>query len=361
MTNAAITQLRLHNQQISNHNFNKPEQVVEWLGAVQAQDYYAALWAIGLRMDNASQDLVEKAITDKKIIRSWPMRGTLHFVAPENIRWMLKLLTPRIIARSQTQYKQSGLDNKVFTKSKKIFIKALEGGRQLTRNQLYQHLEKVKISTAEQRGLHILGYLAQEGLICLAARKGKQQTFALLDEWVPNTKTLTSDEAIVKLTQLYFTSHGPATVHDFAWWTGLTIAEANRGIEMTKSQLHSETIANKIYWMAQQTAAIKNKTTNACMLPVYDEYLVGYKDRSAAHNPAYDNEIKMSIFQPAIIINGKVSGTWRRNFEKKTLNIVASAFSSFTKNQELGIYTEGDRYSNFIGALSTVMVIETFA
>jgi len=180
-----IARLRLHNQQIAGATFNQPSDVVAWLGAVQAQDYLGALWAVGLRMRNAVEADIERALANRTIIRTWPMRGTLHFVAAADVRWMIELLTPRIVAGSARRlHQQFGLDEATFARGKELFARALQGGKQLTRNAMYKALEAGGISTDGQRGLHILGRLAHDGVICFGARVGKQQTFALLDELV---------------------------------------------------------------------------------------------------------------------------------------------------------------------------------
>ncbi|MBI1879200.1 MAG: AlkZ family DNA glycosylase [Chloroflexi bacterium] len=199
MTPQDIAQYRLYHQQIATTKFKKPSQVVSWLGAMQAQDYAGAKWSAGLRLPDATDADIEQAIADKTIIRTWPMRGTLHFVAAEDARWLLKLLTPRIIAQTAGRYRQLELDEATFARSKELFAQALQGGKQLTRNEMLQLLEKASISTAGQRGYHILGRSAQDGLICFGAPQGKQQTFTLLDEWAPATKSLERDEALAEL------------------------------------------------------------------------------------------------------------------------------------------------------------------
>src|SRR5262249_26765744 len=179
---------RLHNQHLAGSSFSSPDEAVRWFGAVQAQDYPGSLWAIGMRVQNATESAVEQSIAERKIIRTWPMRSTLHFVPPEDVRWMLKLLTPRVIVRSQARYRQLELDDGVFTQCRKLFEKALQGGKQLSRDAMYKVLLAEGISTSESRGLHILGRLAQDGVICFGSRQGKQQTFVLLHEWVPEAK-----------------------------------------------------------------------------------------------------------------------------------------------------------------------------
>lgn len=252
-----IARHRLFNQQISRPPFEKPGDLVCWFGAVQAQDYLPALWAVGLRTRRAVEATVEQAIAQRSIIRTWPMRGTLHFVAPNDAHWMLQLLTPRVVASSARRYRELELDDAVFARAEKKVIAALQGGNRLTRRALYDALAAAGISTASSRGLHIVGYLAQRRVICFGPRAGKQPTLVLLDEWVPNAKRLERPEALTELTTRYFTSHGPATVHDFAWWSGLTIADVRAGLEGATSRLLSEVIDGRTYWFAatKQAAA----------------------------------------------------------------------------------------------------------
>src|SRR5687768_7903098 len=308
MTSSNILHARLINQQIAAHKFKSPGEVVKWFGAVQAQDYPGALWAVGLRLNNATETDIEKAIANKTILRTWPMRGTLHFVAPEDARWMLQLLTPRIISRAAAIHRNAGLDEKVFAKSRRVITKALQGGKQLERKEMYRVLEDAKISTSETRGLHILGVLAQQGLICFGPRKGKQPSFVLLDEWVPESKPIKGDEALATLAQQYFTSHGPATLQDFVWWSGLTVVNAKRGLDIVKKNFSEVVFNDNCYWMQDDTLLNAGKLKSLYLLPNFDEYLVGYKDRSASVEMNFAKQIFSvnGIFSPVLLINGKV-------------------------------------------------------
>jgi len=221
MTLSDVARYRFSNQLIARQTARTPAEVVAWLGAMQAQDFLGAKWSVGLRALGVSDATVDQALADRTIVRTWPMRGTLHFVAPGDVRWMLALLASRVLAASKGRWQSLGLNDNIFAQSQKVFRQALHGG-QLTRNEMYQALERAKISTAGQRGYHLLWRNAQEGLICLDAPQGKQQTFVLLDEWVPPAKPLQREEALAKLVLRYFVSHGPATVKDFVWWSGLT-------------------------------------------------------------------------------------------------------------------------------------------
>lgn len=329
-----LASLRLYNQHIYEPRFSAPEDLVQWMGAIQAQDYPGSLWAIGLRLKSNNQEDIEASVRDKKIVRSWPMRGTLHFVAAQDLQWMLQLLAPRVIKRTAGLYRQAGLDNKVFAKSRKIIIAALSGGHELTRNEIYTLLERGKISPGEQRGLHILIHLAQEGLICFGPRNGKQHTFVLLDEWLGSAKIPEREEAFAKLATIYFRSHGPATINDFAWWCGLTLSEVKTAIQLAGSGLTEEKVDGQSYWMVSQ-AKHKAVSKSIFLLPSFDEYLVAYKDRTAAFDQKFMNQIKASgngIFSSPLIVNGRVNGVWKRSIVKSEVMVNVNAFAPLSKS-----------------------------
>lgn len=357
MTMKDIIRHRLHRQQLAKPEFATAGEVVSWLGAVQSQDYLGALWSIGQRMKKSVEADIEQAIADKSIIRTWPMRGTLHFVAPKDIRWMLKYLTPRVMIRAAGIYRQSGLEKKDFTKSAKLFEKALEGGKQLTRDEMYDVLERGKISTADTRGLHILGNLAQKGLICFGARKGKQQTFALLEEWVPPASIPDKDEALAELALRYFTSHGPATIADFMWWAGLTKADATAALESVKHQLACETVEGDPYWLSPSAAAPRINASTAYLLPTYDEYGIAYKERSTIIDPLHYKKIG-NFMTSSIVINGRIEGIWRRTVNKNKVVLETKSFTSFSQKQNSTIATAVKRYSKFIGMACTVQPLK---
>jgi Winged helix DNA-binding domain len=345
-----IPKLRLYNQHIMMPHYSEPGEIVKWLGAVQAQDYLGALWAIGLRLKGNTESTLEKAIENRKIVRSWPMRGTLHFVPAEDLRWMLTFLTPRVLQRSAGLYTQAGLDNKVLTKSGKVLSTALKGEQQLTRNEIYTVWERARISTAEQRGLHILGYLAQTGLICFGPRKGKQQTFVLVDEWLPSSKIPAKDEALASLALTYFQSHGPATIQDFSWWSGLTIAEGKKAVQSIGSKLEEQLVDGKTYYMLPAKQPQK-ASLHVFLLPNYDEYFVAYKDRSAALVPKSTKNIKQlgnGIFTSPIVINGLMAGYWKRRLVKDTIMVETNIFSTINKSSTASIEAAARKYGKFL-------------
>lgn len=348
MKSKEIAYCRLHHQSIATQIFERAEEVVTHLLAVQAQDYLGALWGIGLRTREAKEVDIERALADRSIVRTWPMRGTLHFVAATDVRWMLKLLAPKGIARSANLYKQSGLDNKVLTKCRKVVLQMLMKEKQLSRADIYIRLEKAKIHTADQRGLHILGHLAQEGVVCFGPRKAKQQTFALLDEWIPESRVLTRDESLAELATRYFKGHGPATLQDYYWWSGLTPAEARRSIEMSMSHLVPETINDKEYWMNRDFTAVKRQPA-IYLLPAYDEYTVAYKDRSAILDSQYAEKARNGIFSAVVILDGKIAGTWSRSFKNERVSVEVKTFNKLKAAEVTQVNKQIELYSNFVG------------
>jgi hypothetical protein len=320
---------------------------------MQAQDYAGALWAVGLRMSSATEHSVEQALAERTIVRTWPLRGTLHFVAPPDVRWLLALLTPRIIAQTAARYRQLELDEATFARSQEVFRQALQGGQQLTRDELYQRLEQANILTTGQRGYHLLVRAAQDALICFGAPRGKEQTFVLLDEWVPRTKPLAREEALAELAKRYFSSHGPATLQDLVRWAGITVTEARTGIAAVGDKLIQETSNGQFYWLPHSAAEVTNNAAPAYLLPGFDEYLLGYGDRSAVLDPAYANRIcpgGNGVFQPTIVINGQVVGTWKRVRKKGKVQVTPNPFQPLSAAESEAVLAAADRYAAFLAS-----------
>jgi Winged helix DNA-binding domain len=344
----SIAHQRIHNQHLSSTAFKKPADLVNWMGALQAQDYYGAKWALAQRMKDATDETIEKAFANGDILRTHVMRPTWHFVTPADIRWLLKLTAPRVNAACSHNYRKFELDASVFKRSNKALASALRNGGQLTRDTLRTAVERAGIAADNLRFIHILIRAELDAVICSGARKGKQFTYALLDERAPQTKTLTRDEALAELAQRYFTSHGPATLQDFTWWSGLTVADASSGLDLVQRQLAKEAIDGKTYWLPSSAPVIKPASRAVFLLPTYDEYLVAYKDRSAA----LDSKQAMPgnvVFSSAIVIDGRVVGSWKRTFKNSSVLITFSPFAPFKKADKLAVYDAAHRYATFLG------------
>jgi hypothetical protein len=343
---------RLSNQQIAATRFSRPEEIVAWLGAMQAQDYLGTLWAVGLRLPGSTETAVEQALNERTIVRTWPMRGTLHIVAAADVRWMLDLLAPRRLAQSAGRRKQLGIDGATLAHSREVCREALQGGKQLARPAMFALLQSHGIATTGQRGIHILGHLAQEGVLCLGARAGKQFTFTLLDEWAPEARPLERDAAWAELARRYFTSHGPATVHDFAWWTGQTLGDARRGLAAAASHLIQEHIDGKTYWMAPASDSQDEPTSAVYFLPGFDEYMLGYKDRSAIlaaeHAPTIHPGAN-GMLNATLVVDGRIQGVWRRTLKKKSVLVTIRPFAALPASRKLAATAAAERYARFLG------------
>ena len=279
------------------------------------------------------------------------MRGTLHFVAAADIHWMLDLLTPRILNNGQRRAAELELDARIFARCEKLFVRELAGNRQLTREAMMLLLEENKISTAGQRGYHILWRLAQEKVICFGARDGKQHAFALLPEWVAAPKKIERATALTEIAGRYFASHGPATLQDFTGWTGLPAAEARAGLEGAAARLMREKIEGKEYWFPRSASKPAPVAADGFLLPGFDEFMLGYKDRSAVLEAKHAQKIvpgNNGVFTPSVILNGRVAGTWLRTV-KKSVTITASGFKRFSKAELGALKPAAERYGRFLG------------
>lgn len=347
---------RLYNQRIGEGRFEQPSQVVAWFGAMQAQDYTSVKWAIGLRCCSATDVIIEQAIVSKTVVRTWLMRGTLQVVAASDVRWMLALLAPRVIANSARRYHQLELDDATFAHSYEILTKRLQGGKQLTRSEILLILEQASISTSGQRGYHILRRAALEGLVCFGPFQDKQETFVLLEEWAPHDKDMKRNEALAELAKRYFRSHGPATLQDFVWWSSLKVVDARAGLETANTRLHQETIDGQTYWLIPNDSVPKNPSPTAYLLPAYDEFFLGYKARDAVLDSKYDKQAVSSggVFRSMIVIDGQVAGIWKRSLREDSVIITPSPFTALTKAENQALLAAADQYGAFLG-LSVVL------
>lgn len=350
MSHLSIAHERLLRQYIATPTFKTPLDVVSHMGAVQAQDYLGSLWAIGLRMEHATEVNIEDAVRTKSIIRTWPMRGTLHFVASRDARWMLSLMTPRIVAGSLGRFKQLGLDDDILARARRSWEHALRDGP-LARTEMYAALESAGISTAGYRALHLLGRLAQEQVICFGPRQGKQHTFALFDQWVPPTTPKTTEESLGEITVRYFTSHGPATIQDMGWWSGLTVAHIKQGIAIAGNLLESHTVEGTTYYTGSKSPSPAPSVADTYLLPPFDEYLVAYRNRDASLQKAHAHHYNPGangMLSAVIVQNGQVVGTWKRSLKKQTVSVQATPFSASMRITKTAYEAALARYTDFL-------------
>jgi len=353
LSNSDIADLRLHNQGLSKFRFMNPSNVVSQLGAVQAQDYSGAKWALGQRIQNATDAAINQSFNEGEILRTHLLRSTWHFVTPADIRWMLELTAPRVHAVNAYMYRKLELDDAILKRSNAVLTNALQRGRQLTRMELASAFKSAGIIADGLRLGYFMMYAELEGLICSGARRAKQFTYALLEERVPQVKALKREEALAVLTQRYFRSRGPATLQDFVWWSGLTMADARNGIEMVKSQFVSELINGQRYWFASSgsPASFREKSPKAYLLPNYDEYFIGFKDRSAIGEVARRSNLpenSPALIAHIIILDSQIVGGWKRTLKKDVVVIELNLITDLTKVQKRAIADAANRYGKFL-------------
>ena len=339
-----IADQRLQNQRITRAGPRTPEKLVAWMGAVQAQEYGPARWGLGLRLRASTTDAaVHRAVDQGRILRTHILRPTWHFVTRADIRWMLDLTAPRVQRIMASYDRHIGLDPAVMTRAVGILERALGDAGCLTRQELGPHLQRAGLPAGNRELAHIAMYAELEGLICSGPRRGKQSTYALLAHRAPTAKRLQRDEALAELTRRYFRSHGPATVRDFVWWSGLTTTDAKLGLEMVRARPRE--VDGLRYWtVGRHPLSAPRSRTSLHLLPIYDEFLVAYRDLHAVPRPAY----LMGSFQHALVIGGQVAGTWRISASPKRVAVNVEPLRRLTSTERRGLAREVARYGRFL-------------
>ncbi len=342
---------RLHNQYITRASRQSPADLVAWLGAVQAQEYPAAKWGLGLRMREGTTDTeIERACDEGAILRTHVMRPTWHFVHAADIRWMLELTAPRVHKAMGSYYRGLELEATTLAKAAATIERALRDGALLTRAELGLHLHRAGLAAKGPRLALMTMYAELEGLVCSGPRRGNQFTYALLARRAPQARQLTRDEALAELTRRYFTSHGPATVVDFVWWSGLLTADAKRGLEINRAR--SEVVGTRTYWTLNRSIKAVPERRTVYLLPIYDEYVVAYRDREAvphASSSGHSPSLGSVTFQHALVIDGQVAGTWRtsRTARAHAVNVIPLRRLTATDRRTIAVRVE--RYTRFLG------------
>jgi hypothetical protein len=346
-----IAQLRLISQKLHKTTHSTPQEIVQHLGAMQAQDYAMAKWAVGSRCD-ASEKAIEEAINSAQIIRTHILRPTWHFVSADDIYWMLDLSGPQVKRIVTSYVKKYGYDAKKLDQTNAAIQKILAGNNHLTREEIMQELSITKTPSPDHLSGPIMMYAELDGLVCNGKMKGKQMTYALLEERVPKTQgRLTQEEGLIKLALRYFESHGPATLLDFSWWSGFSPTSCKNIINAIELQLNSITIEDQKYWFKNDISTEDDFRESIHFLPAFDEILISYKSREASilpeHQPkAFTNN---GIFKPIILENSKVIGTWKRTIKKDHAKIETQFFNE-TENHKKAILFEGIKpFENYLG------------
>ncbi|CAA9224843.1 MAG: FIG00413549: hypothetical protein [uncultured Cytophagales bacterium] len=327
-----IAALRLVNQHLAGTRLKTPKDLVHWMGAVQAQDHAMVQWALGVRLPDVTAEAVQMALQRGEILRTHVLRPTWHLVAAEDIGWLLALTAPHIRPLLAAHQRKLDLTESTFSQSRRVMENALSGGQHLTRQELTAEFGKANLPTDEGRATLLLMGAELDGFLCSGPARGNKQTYALLAERVRPTETLPREEALARLARRYFASHGPATVRDFAWWSGLPAADARKGVAGLGPEFVSGTVEGKTHWWAGSLSGPEAGGGTVFLLPAFDEFLISYRDRSASLAAGSQSRVITvnGIFRPVVVVDGQVAGTWKRTVKRGTAGLETDLFGPAT-------------------------------
>jgi hypothetical protein len=346
-----ISSARLVSQKIAEPDINDVKELVSYMGAMQAQDYAMSKWAIGVRLLKPLQQKIDDALNKAEIIRIHVLRPTWHIVSADDIYWMLKLTSSRIKASMAGRNRQLELTDAVISKTNSILEKQLATNLCMTRNELAAEFAKAAIRTDENRLSHILFSAELDAIICSGPEKENKQTYSLLNQRVPVKKELSGDESLAELARRYFTSRCPATIHDFAWWSNLSLTEIRKAVDFISSDFLSETIGTQHFILPRSFSWPERAVNLVRLLPSYDEFLISYRDRSSSLSLINNHKTVSTngIFFPIVVVNGQVAGLWQRSVKKNKLSVDASLFKPLGESKNIQIEKQAGRFGRFLG------------
>jgi hypothetical protein len=321
------------------------------MGALQGQDYSQAAWAIGMRTHASTLAQVEDAFSRGEIVRTWPVRGTMHVVAAEDAAWMTAIASARHIASDARRMRQLELTHAQIQEAGSLLEAALEGGKRLTRPQVMELWQAHGIVTEGQRAYHMLWHLAMQRRIVIAEQVNKQQSFRLLREWIPKARSFDGDEALGELAARYYASRGPATVQDFAAWSGLRVQEVSLAIAVAGKRLERWPHEGVEYWFGEHAASAPRAGAECLLHAGFDEYMLGYRDRSAVLAPHHANLVVPGgngIFQPFVTVHGEIAATWKRSLSAKGVALHCLPFEGCSVDAD-AFASATHRYADFLG------------
>lgn len=350
MKQSEIPAIRLASQRLLSHKEVAIAEVVGAMGAMQAQDYAMMKFAVGVRLKGITEKDVEAALDQGRVLRTHLLRPTWHLVTADDIYWMLELTSPQINASLRSRHAELELSGSALKRIYTTIEKALAGQNHLTKEEISAIFEKAKIPVGDNRVYHILMKAELEGLICSGRARGNKPSYALLHERVPKHKGITREEALEKLARKYFSSRGPATIHDFAWWSGLSLGDVRKAVAMIDHDFISEKIGAATYWFDSSCSKRTGEEKQALLLPAFDEFLISYKDRKAAISKEHQQTAIYTngIFRPVIVINGTVAGIWKRTIKKEKVLVEADLFRPLNKIQSAMIERSVQAYGCFL-------------
>lgn len=343
---------------LAGHDFTTPEQIVRWLGAMQAQELGSVKWSLGVRLPTLVESDIDAALERGEILRTWPMRGTIHLIDARDARWMLATTGVRALSGVQKRWEYLDLNRATVDLADETLAHALAGGKRLTRAQCGEVLQAAGIDVSAQRLYHLLWHASQVGVTCIGPNLGKEQTFVLLDDFVPAPRQLSGDEALAELAWYFVRGHGPVPTKDFAGWAGIAMGAARKALAANDGRITEVDSEVGELWartdldaQVHQFAA-DSSSSSLLALPGFDEFILGYKDRALMLEPGQMNLVVPGgngIFRPTVVDGGRVVGTWKRSVTKKKVRVEVSPFGEFTRDQEHRFCEAAKGYGRYLG------------
>jgi hypothetical protein len=364
MDQIEIVRQRMYAQGLAQPVFTRPVDVVRWLGALQSQDFEGAKWALAQRALGLTQADIQAAYDRGDLLRLHLMRPTWHFVDPADVRWILDLTAQRLNRKLSSYDRRLELDDAIYSRSNAVIRAALEGGQQRTRQELADELRRAGVEPGSvQRLAHLMMRAEQDGIICSGARRGNQYPYALLEERVSESHQLEGEAALAELTRRYFQSHGPATLNDFCWWSGLPVADARAGLALQHTSLEQAVLGGKTYYFSGEGSLSGWHSPTVYLLPNYDESVGSYKDHRISIDPRYwenwnaDYAASFRLYSHHLLVDGLIVGQWRRAVSKDSLEIGLKLFGKLADVEYQAVEEAAVRYGRFLG-LPVVVKLE---
>jgi hypothetical protein len=358
MDEKEIVVRRMRNAGLSGSPAKDWGDVLRRFAAMQAQDYGPAKWSLGHRSRGVTNDDLDRALGDGTLLRTHVLRPTWHFVLPEDIWWLLELTGPRVHAGNSGPYRELGMDEALTGRSNRLIARALRGGNQLTRKELQDVLSKGGVATNSRRLGYLMMYAELEGLICSGGRNGKQHTYALLEERAPDAKRLSPDEALAELTLRYFTTHGPATIHDFRWWSSLKVSDIRRGLDLVAPRLENEVVDGKTYWFSGPAPRARPRSPVVHLLQAYDAYIVGYSETKHLLNLSGIAKPlgARTLYLGVVVLDGQIAGHWKRTIAMRSVRFDVALYRPLKGARAAALQRAADAYGAFLGLPAEVAI-----
>lgn len=346
-----VVRRRLFVQHLTDPLPTDPVALIRELGAVQAQDYPGAKWALGQRLASITDAQLDALFDRGAFLRTHVLRPTWHIVAPEDIRWMLALTGPRVLQKNRTTSRRLGLDGRTLSRIMTVLQRALEGGRAADRQALRTALARGRLAADDtQRFAYIMMHAELNALVCSGPRQGKHQTHALLDERAAPVPARTRDDAVRELTRRYFQSHGPATMQDFTVWSGLTMKDARAGLDANGTALTSATMDGLTWWFPAENVNTVRRGS-ARLLPNFDEYFIGFKHRAPLLQRLHAHErrpVWRELLAHLVVVDGQVCGGWRRTGNAADRVLTLSPVVPLASPERRAVEREAARLARFL-------------